>query len=125
LYSLLLLLPDHDHEEIVFQQQVAIFINKPVAASFLGSVNIGEVIEIESFIHHFIPMDSYFIGWIQFAQYFSVLPENIVHIPYIGSHIRILPVVVIVAALVGAEFFIEAPVNGFAAIEACTLFHMN
>jgi len=121
--KLFFLFPDHDHIKIVVKRQVTVFVNKPVTASFLRGVDIGEVIEIESFVYQFIFVDGNLIDWIQFAQDPAVFPENGIHIPYIVGNVRILPVVIIVTALVGAEFFIEAPVNGFAAIEAMTLFH--
>jgi hypothetical protein len=117
--GLLFFFPDHQHIEIIVKSQVSVFIDKAVCASFLGNIQVSEVVEIEPEVRQLFLVHRDFIFRNQLHQNPSVLFQNAVDVPDCFAAVAVKPVVVIVAALIVTEFFIGPALNRFSAIETC------
>jgi len=83
----------------------------------------GEIVEIETFVHKFIlvNIDFTFLRN-KFRKNSPVFSQDIVHITHVVSHFTVEAVVVVVAAHIRTEFLVHSPADRFSAIEA-KLFH--
>jgi hypothetical protein len=62
----------------VFQWEIPLFIAEIVSISGFGTVNIGKITEIESFIYQFVSADLCFASGVQFLQDTPVFPQGII-----------------------------------------------
>ena len=81
-------------------------------------------IELKSTRYQFIPVYRFLAVWIQFRKDPAIVAECAIHLPYIVGTVAVEFIMVMVAAMVGAEFLICSPLYLFAAIQAF-LFHQN
>jgi len=111
----------HQEIKIIVEGQVALLITEIILAAFLGAVNIGKMIEVETFFHQFLFMHPGFFGFVKALQYPPVLAQDVVDIPDEVGVVAVQLVVIGVAAHVGTEFFVDSSAEFFAAFEAGAL----
>jgi len=115
---------DHKKIEIIIQFQIPLFITKMVYRAFLRFINTGEIVEIESFFEQFLLMYLGFFLLVKVFQYSPVFSQDVIDVPDQVGVISVQLVVVCITAHIRAEFFIDSPVEFFAAFEALTFFHV-
>jgi len=104
-------------DEIIIFFPKSVFKAIVVDRSVLSTDDMCEEAEIVSQGVESVFMDSCFAFTCQIGKYSPVFPEKAMHIPDKIVSITVQPVVVIVPALVGAEFFIGTATKGITAIE--------
>jgi hypothetical protein len=115
----------HNRHHIAPVHQESVFVAEIVNCSFAGDVGMGMVTEIIAEVRNLIPVHGGFAGRRKISQYPAVPAENIIHIPHEIVVVAIDPVVVIVPALIGTEFFIGPAGKRLLAIETKPFFFVD
>jgi hypothetical protein len=107
---------------VILQGQIALFVTKTIFRTFLGFINTGEVVKIETLIGEFLFVHFGFFGNIQFLKNAVVLAKNAVYITNQICGVAVQFVVVCIATHIGTEFFINSSAEFFVAFEAFAFF---
>mgnify|MGYP006297633985 CR=1 FL=1 len=100
IFHLCTLFPLNQGIEILLQWKIPLFVTEIVRVAGLGTVNIGEIPEIESSIDQFSFGDLDFSVGIQFGQYSPVFPQDTIDATDVVDRILIGPVIEFGPALV-------------------------
>lgn len=103
---------------ISFQLQVAFLIAESIIASGSCGSNMGVKIEIETCFYQLVTMYLRFPFLIKLYKYTPVPAQHVVDVANIIIGIAIQVVIICVAALIGAEFFIRSSLESLPAFKA-------
>ena len=100
------------------------FVAKVVNITGLCFVDVCKKIKIKSFVRELVFMDFDFPVRVQSGEYFVIFSQNLVDIPHVRTGFTIHAIVVIIATLIGTEFFIRTAGYRFVTVKTFPL-HNN
>jgi hypothetical protein len=113
---------DDQKIKVVFESQISLLIAKMIDCTFLGFINAGEIIKVETFVGEFLFVHLGFLSNIQILQNAVVLSQDAVYITHQICYVAVQSIVVSIATHVGTEFFVDAAAEFFTTVQAFTLF---
>jgi hypothetical protein len=113
---------DDQKIKVVFEREISLFVTETILRAFLGFINAGEIIKVETFVGEFLFVHLGFFGSIQILQNAVVLSQNAVYIAHQICGVAVQFVVVCITTHIGAKLFVYPAAEFFITFEASAFF---